>query len=99
VVTDKGSRTSRTLPRWMAYVVGGDVCDRVVMLFVSCLGHACHQLAADALCLFDGGGVYVRVQYRMTSGCCDIVRWSHIIIKFLRYRFVTTHLYNMHGYV
>jgi len=31
----------------------------VVVLFVSCCGRACHQLAADALCLFNGDGVYV----------------------------------------
>jgi len=55
------------------------------------LGPRCHHLVADALCLFNGDGVHV--WYRMTSGCYDIVRWSHLqyhlidmITKYVVYR-------------
>jgi len=52
MVTDQSDRASPH-PAVMVYVVGGDARDVtwVVMLFVSCWGFACRQLAVGALFL------------------------------------------------
>jgi len=42
----------------MVYVVGGDACDMGGVLILSYWGCACRQLAADALPLLKGDGIY-----------------------------------------
>jgi len=84
VVTDHSDPPPCTTPWWRMLWVEMRV-TWVVVLFVSCWGHACHKQSkalnkqsASALCLLRGDSMYVHVWYRATFGCYDVVRWSHL---------------------
>jgi len=76
VVTDQSNRASRTSHAMMAYIVGEDACDVGGCVVCELLGKRLSPTGCR-YALFNGDGVYVHVQYRMTSGCYNNVRWSH----------------------